>query len=260
MEISLSHFDGTNISNFKDRSGKECSFQDFLRSNGLYSSQFYLYIKTKKKIDEQTTDIDGNVENIVSKSETENNRETLGKPETELENIQDTDTHKNKTCNLLVNKNILEMILVKYTRDTISSYCGDVSSLSCYSVSECETFSGTPLQDKDYTPFEHGFTVTSITVGDRHYLYKDAEGHYKFPQRKVHHSTDFILHGPAEICGIEKDRSIIIGVITKIHNEGTCMFTWFKNGQIFVAGIDLCLVRVTEEGEYDVTVGYKDTV
>jgi hypothetical protein len=34
------------ISAFNDRNGNECSYQDYLKSNGMFSSQHYLYVTT----------------------------------------------------------------------------------------------------------------------------------------------------------------------------------------------------------------------
>ncbi|KAH3788832.1 hypothetical protein DPMN_166994 [Dreissena polymorpha] len=45
MEVHLSEYDGTEIMEFKDRNGNECSYHDFLKSYGMFASQNYLYIK-----------------------------------------------------------------------------------------------------------------------------------------------------------------------------------------------------------------------
>lgn len=39
MEVSLASFSGENLENFTDLDGKECSFQEYLKSHGLFSSQ-----------------------------------------------------------------------------------------------------------------------------------------------------------------------------------------------------------------------------
>lgn len=49
MEVSLASFSGENLENFTDFDGKECSFQEYLKSHGLFSSQYHLYIRTKLK-------------------------------------------------------------------------------------------------------------------------------------------------------------------------------------------------------------------
>lgn len=49
MEVSLASFSGENLENFTDLDGKECSFQEYLKSHGLFSSQYHLYIRTKLK-------------------------------------------------------------------------------------------------------------------------------------------------------------------------------------------------------------------
>lgn len=42
-------FSGENLENFTDLDGKECSFQEYLKSHGLFFSQYHLYIRTKLK-------------------------------------------------------------------------------------------------------------------------------------------------------------------------------------------------------------------
>lgn len=46
MEVSLASFSGENLENFTDL---ECSFQEYLKSHGIFSSQYHLYIRTKLK-------------------------------------------------------------------------------------------------------------------------------------------------------------------------------------------------------------------
>ncbi|MES9883941.1 MAG: hypothetical protein ABW185_24085, partial [Sedimenticola sp.] len=262
MEVSLSQYDGAVLSEFRDRNGNECCFQEFLKSNGLYSSQFYLYIKTNIKECEHETDISGNSEGIVSISETESVGELACNTNIESPMIteHESQTHENETGILLVNNQVPQKMLVKYTRDTISSYSGQLSSLHSQSLFGCEGFSGQPLQDgDDYSPLEDGFTVTSISVGNKLYVNKQKDGLYIFPQRELD-SADVILHGPSEICGTEDDGTLIIGVVTKVHNSGEGMFTWYKSGHIFAAGIDICLVRITEPGDYNLAVEYKNVI
>lgn len=185
MDVSLSQFDGKVISEFRDRNGKECCFQEFLKSNGFYSSQFYLYIKTNKKECGQKTDINGNVENIISISETKSVGEPSCNSNMDLALVTEfeSQTEGNETGVLLVNNQVPKRMLVKYTRDTISSYSGQLSSLSSKSMLGCEEFLEQPSQ-AEYSPLEDGFTVTSITVGDKLYLYKEIDGLYKCPQRE----------------------------------------------------------------------------
>ncbi len=88
----------------------------------------------------------------------------------------ESQTHENETGILLVNNQVPQKMLVKYTRDTISSYSGQLSSLHSQSLFGCEGFSGQPLQDgDDYSPLEDGFTVTSISVGNKLYVNKQKD-------------------------------------------------------------------------------------
>lgn len=80
---------------------------------------------------------------------------------------------------------------------------------------------------------------------------------FTFSQRQETECDDFILHGPTEIFGTEDNgKSVAIGVVTKGHNNGKCMFTFF----FFSAGTAQCLVRITEPGIYNTTVEYSATI
>ena len=47
---------------------------------------------------------------------------------------------------------------------------------------------------------------------------------------------------------------MLIGVITKVYNQKSALFTWYKPGNIIVAGIDPWLLHIKEPGDYIVTV------
>ena len=44
MKLQLGNFTQESISAFKDPMGEECMFQDYLKSHGLCSSKFYIYL------------------------------------------------------------------------------------------------------------------------------------------------------------------------------------------------------------------------
>lgn len=159
---------------------------------------------------------------------------------------------------LLVNGQVPDKILIQYTRSCFSAYDGYSSSLSTYSMEESERLSG--QRHDDINGILNEFKVTSIRVGEKTFLDKHDEGLFTFPQTRETDGDSVILHGPSDIFGTEDDgKSIIIGVVTKEHNKGTCCFTWYNTGHIYSAGIDQCFVRITEPGIYNVTVEYNGT-
>ncbi|KAH3797117.1 hypothetical protein DPMN_150692 [Dreissena polymorpha] len=49
MDLSLGSFAAENLDRFTNTEGNACSFQEYLKSHGLFSSQYHLYIRTKPK-------------------------------------------------------------------------------------------------------------------------------------------------------------------------------------------------------------------
>ena len=49
MDVSLASFSVENLESFTDLEGNVCSFQKYLKSHGLFSSQCHLYIRTNAK-------------------------------------------------------------------------------------------------------------------------------------------------------------------------------------------------------------------
>ena len=48
MQVSLASFSSENIENFKNIHCEVCSFKDNLKSHGLFSSQYHLYLRSKE--------------------------------------------------------------------------------------------------------------------------------------------------------------------------------------------------------------------
>lgn len=47
IEVCLSNYVSERIDTFQTTEGEECSLQEYLKSCGMFSSQFYIYLKTK---------------------------------------------------------------------------------------------------------------------------------------------------------------------------------------------------------------------
>ncbi len=48
MEVELSNYNGDIIEDFRDGKGEKCSLQEYLKHVGVFSSQFNLYLRTKR--------------------------------------------------------------------------------------------------------------------------------------------------------------------------------------------------------------------
>ena len=69
-----------------------------------------------------------------------------------------------------------------------------------------------------------------------------------------------IIHGPAEICGFERDdpSRILLGVITKYHNTDRCLFSWYKDGDFLCSSCSKYILPIWGEGIYTATVSIND--
>lgn len=135
--------------------------------------------------------------------------DTSYKDETGISHETETDRpDKNKSGTVLVNGQVPPKLLIKYTRHCISTYSGHLTSLSAYSMYDCERLSNQKLDDINC--IFQDFNITSITVGDTLYLDKENEDMYTFPQRQETECDDFISHGPIEIFGTEDDGKSVL--------------------------------------------------
>ena len=100
----------------------------------------------------------------------------------------------------------------------------------------------------DYEPLENGYKVTYLAVNDKVYLEKTSEGTI-FPQDTMQEDSEFIFHGPIEISGIVEGQ-IVLGVVTNCSED--VQYTWYKDGNVFLAGINLHLIHINDIGVYTV--------
>ena len=100
----------------------------------------------------------------------------------------------------------------------------------------------------DYEPLENGYKVTYLAVNDKVYLEKTSEGTI-FPQDTMQEDSEFLFHGPSEISGIVEGQ-IVLGVVTNCSED--VQYTWYKDGNVFLAGINLHLIHINDIGVYTV--------
>lgn len=235
MEIELTNYSGELIRDFKDREGNTCTFQDFLKSTGRYSSQYFVYLQTKKK----------NVKKEL---------------ESDLNNNPACNAEVNKVPSFLVNGIAPKAIHVKYTKFVQSVYSSNVTAVTCNSIEECEMLTNQIDNDEAYNPLENGFHPTYVAVDGHVYMQHDINAEnitISFPQRgaECFNSTD-ILHGPEEVHGMDGDK-LILCVISKLVDAN---YTWYRNNEIIAAGTNLSVVPVTVGGQYKVAIQQNGTL
>ena len=234
MDISLSNYSGDEFTKFKDRNGNPCSFQYFLKSYGFFSSQYYFYLKTSKK------EVDIN----------------------EKSNEDHENENEDSVCMFTINGLKPSEVKIKYTRNSTSGYSGCPIAISCFSMNQCLDISyNRQLSDDDlhvdYNALDDGFKAVSVEIGKKVFLsYEDKD--FTFPQCMANDCE--IIHGPAEICGFERDdpSRILLGVITKNHNTDRCLFSWYKDGDFLSSSCSKCILPIWEEGIYTATVSIND--
>lgn len=249
MEVSLASFAGENLQRFTDSEGNTCSFQEYLKSHGLFSSQYHLYIRTKEKQQIAETactpaalGTDENVEEeMVTDQTTSESDETLG---------EETGTV------LLVNNNIPGNIELKYKKKIISRYDETECSISCSSMRQCYNSSAHEHDNEDYSSYncitDDGFLLTHVEKDKKLYLTELEDGSYQLYSFTSSQNPEIIMHGPDEINGLN-DGDLMLGLITPLHNKNI-LYQWYKDGHLVFEGINASVLKVTNPGEYSVGI------
>lgn len=141
MNVSLASFSSENLDTFTDLDGNACSFQGYLKSHGLFSSQYHLYIRTKPKQESAVVEDKKLGQGNVNKA-------------------------------LLVNNAIPGIIQLTFKRKIISRYSNEPSSISCCSMKKCYDLSTTYHETTydEYNCLLDEFFVTKIENNDKLYL------------------------------------------------------------------------------------------
>ncbi|KAJ7322019.1 hypothetical protein OS493_033415 [Desmophyllum pertusum] len=217
MKLQLGNFAQESISAFTDPMGEECTFQDYLKSHGLCSTKFYIYLMSTLTGEEGSfpgkvdpipltmTTSPGDEKELVrknvfmgsSKTELAGEFETLQMTSTPTKDASPDHCHKvNQTplfgLALKENEETLctadtasaHRVVISYELITESSYSDVVMTSLSFSRKDCfdvKSVSDPLTQDIDideFDPLEHGFTVVDIWKGDKCFLDK----HFKFPE------------------------------------------------------------------------------
>ncbi|KAL4238672.1 Rik1-associated factor 1 [Mactra antiquata] len=220
MDVCLSNYDGEIISEFVGSDGHPCSLQEYLKSQGIYSSQFYVYLRTRQKV-----------------------KETI-------------DSGISKNLFLVDGKNP-EKISIKYAKETQSSYSHDNITVLCSSMRGCyEMCAETHLKGTfdEYCPFLDGFHLNSLTVGKVRIIEKNVTGETVYTgsyQSIDTASGNTKVYSPSVIHGYEHDGTLILCVVL-VNSNRTNMIHWYKNGEIMKSGENVFAISVDEPGLYSV--------
>lgn len=213
MEVTLTNYSGEIIERFCNIDGQPCTFQDFLKSTGRFSSQFYVYLSTKNIVDDK-------IKPLEATSQT----------------------------SYLANGKIIPELHVQYSKTKTSVYSGDTSIVTCHTIKECRDLSGIPDDIEEYEPLEDGYNLTYLSVNDKVYMERTSSG-LSFPQHVTRQDNACILHGPREICGMNEGK-VFLGIITDCSEDVRC--TWYRDESIHAAGINLNLIHTNKTGSYNV--------
>ncbi|XP_052777969.1 uncharacterized protein LOC128215309 [Mya arenaria] len=221
MEVNLTNYSGEKIERFCNIDEQPCTFQEFLKSTGRYSSQFHVYLSTKSITYDKI------------------------KP---LEETSET--------SYLANRKTIQGLHVQYTKNETSEYSGDTSIITCHSTKQCRELSGIPDDIDDYDPLEDGYNVTYLAVNDKVYMERTSSG-LSFPQDVAGQDSAYIFHGPNEICGMNEGK-VVLGVVTNCSENVN--YTWYKDQSIYAAGINLMLIHTNDTGVYNVKCQVGETL
>lgn len=210
MSLELGNFAQNSISAFKDTMGEECTFQEYLKSHGLFASKSPIYLMSTSTEEKESSiekvpssspiaiSSDGDeggsgIKNVFmgcSRSELAGEFESLQMTSTQNRDMsfeQSTKTPQAPLFGLALNEDEGTLCttenadahrpMISYETYTESSYSAEVvlttvsfSRKDCYDV-KCVL--EPLLQDIDieeFDPLEHGFTVANISKGQKCFL------------------------------------------------------------------------------------------
>lgn len=297
FEIEIGNFSQEPIHTFVDTKGNPCSYLEYLRDRGLYPSKSYIYLMTtvrgdknmgthdninsKLKLSKQHTDIDDENESVADATNSQHferhfqNRESNEAEFCEIQNpVEKTDPVKKEGniygvvidgIDVTPSKN---QIGIEYEELTESSYSEVTIRSLANSLEQCywdKSLSDPFITDEgfdNFSPLEHGFTVTAIHKADTCYLERvfspvcesseESTSQFFYPCRDMS-SDDIIIHHPLEIWGYDKNK-LILGVVISLMDNPEVEYVWYNGDNIVRQGRNLCCIPINEPGIYKVAV------
>ena len=264
MSVELSTREGIAIKKFTDLEGNTCNFQEHLKSMGIYSSQYYTYIRTELKDGSpEKQEVEVEMEGLtkqVGDIRTENQEFSRIAPEVDCHSEQvkagECQEVEGQHVTFYVNGMVPPEIRIRYSKEIYSDYSIDTSWINCSTVLDCWAVSSGNIDFNDYNPCIDGFRVTSIEVFKQKLFEIDLEKNT--PAINYDHEpqmdNDIFLY-PVQ-AGFESNNEnyLVLAVVLKENNDQT--IHWFKDNVRILTGINLCVIKVTESGLYTCGVDY----
>ncbi|KAH3731104.1 hypothetical protein DPMN_057109 [Dreissena polymorpha] len=160
MDLSLGSFAGENLDGFTE--GNACSFQEYLKSRGLFSPQYHLYIRTKPK--QQTSSCTMEVQQSAG-SVDESDEEELNVEETVTDKA-DENAEEDTAIVFFVNNAMPGNMYLKYKRNILSRYDNCVCTITYGSMRQCYNSSAHEIAYADYNCItDDGFLLVHVELG-----------------------------------------------------------------------------------------------
>ena len=204
------------------------TYADFLKTVHLFPSRTTLYFMIKQK----TVDCDS--EGPTAKT---------AKVSQECEISETID------MSIAVEEEMSD-INITYRSFAASRFDGEIISTLCFGRKQCLEH----CTKENINPVNCGFIVTDISKGNKFFLKSDLHGnngdyptiYNSFPSADF--DKDVILHHPDEVFSWD-DGVLVLGIVSKFHNNPTVNYAWMKDGALVRAGPS-CLLNITESGVY----------
>lgn len=293
MQLALGNYAQETITSFRDIDDKQCTFQEYLKSRGLFASKCPVYLMSTLTCGDKNPDLVTASLEQAEQASASTSGVFMGCSRTQLSEEFDSLQMTTSTPNKLVSRGQTPLyglalkedegtvctvenvgdhrLLITYESVTESSYSEVTIKSVIFTREQCyetQCFSEPFTRDTaldEYDPLENGFTVVGISKGETCFLDKiygsmqlsndqgDEEFKYDFPQVALENSSGLILHPPSEIWGYDGNQ-LIIGVVASCHMDNHARYVWYRNGSKLKEGRTLCCLPVNEPGSYSVEV------
>mgnify|MGYP001794202631 CR=1 FL=1 len=263
MHVELGNYAQERFVEFSDTDGNICTFSKYLKTRGLYSSKFTLYLMSTCK--EECCEIEVANKDIEMGKTLDNAKDSKVQPNNSPVFVIKTGAESASLKREQINENRL---CIGYERETFSSYSEEVMCRSvsfnrkdCYDMVSFSNFEVLDMELKDFDPIDYGYKVCEIYKGEKCFLSttcqstfdeSDSESSVQFPLSKCE-MQNLIVHPPSEIWGYDNNE-LILGVAATCHKSSYAWYIWYHNDINIKGGNQNCCLVVTSPGSYKVEV------
>ena len=235
MKLSLGNFAQETVLAFKDTMGRECTFQEYLKSHGLFASRCYIYLMSTLTEDGESLppakedptltatstyalEEEKNVFKISSKTELAGQFQSLQMTNTPSGNLPLFGVALKQEAETICTAETVNdhRLLISYETITESSYSDVIMRTVSFSRQQCyeiTSFSTPEVQDIDineFDPLDCGFTIVDISKGEECFVTKQYESSEHCDDDQL--GQEFKYHFPlaAPQAEAEKKKRLII--------------------------------------------------